>query len=84
MTDDHAPHLHRLGPNGYAWLGCNGRAVGLSVALGREFAAALTGEDERRLALPFTDIRPLPMHALVRRVARLMLLEYRRRDAREI
>lgn len=84
MTDDYAPRLHRLGPNGYAWVGCNGRAVGLAVALGREFAAALCGEDERRLALPFTDIRPLPMHALVKRVSRLMLLEYRRRDAREI
>ncbi|MBL8590375.1 MAG: FAD-binding oxidoreductase [Methylobacteriaceae bacterium] len=84
MTDDYGPRLHRLGPNGYAWVGCNGRGVGLAAALGREFAAALSGEDESRLALPFSAVRPLPLHGLVRRVAPLMLLDYRRRDAREI
>ena len=39
MTDRlHRRVFHRLGPDGYAWAGCNGRGVALSVAVGREFA----------------------------------------------
>jgi glycine/D-amino acid oxidase-like deaminating enzyme len=84
MTRDYMPRLHRLGPDGYAWAGCNGRAVALSVALGREFARAIAGEPEADLALPFTEPAPIPFHPLVRRLAPLMLLEYKRRDRREM
>jgi len=84
MTDDFFPRVHRLGPDAYAWAGCNGRAVGLAVGLGRELARAVTGTPDGELALPFTEPRPLPMHALARRVAPLMLLLYRYRDRREI
>ncbi|MBP8309133.1 MAG: FAD-binding oxidoreductase, partial [Burkholderiaceae bacterium] len=62
----------------------NGRGVGLSVALGRELARAVTGTPEDELALPFSEPRPLPLHGLARRVAPLMLLLYRHRDRREI
>ncbi|MBR0645149.1 NAD(P)/FAD-dependent oxidoreductase [Plastoroseomonas hellenica] len=84
MTTDYFPHLHRLGPDGYAWAGCNGRAVALSVALGREFARAVQGVPEAELGLPFTDPRPVPLHGLARRAASLMLMLYRWRDAREV
>jgi glycine/D-amino acid oxidase-like deaminating enzyme len=84
MTTDYFPHLHRLGPDGYAWAGCNGRAVALSVALGREFARAVQGVPETELGLPFTDPRPVPLHGLARRAASLMLMLYRWRDAREV
>jgi glycine/D-amino acid oxidase-like deaminating enzyme len=84
MTRDYLPKFHKLGPNGYAWAGCNGRAVGLSVALGREFARAIQGVPESELALPFSDPDPIPFHALARQLSRLMLLEYKRRDRREI
>jgi glycine/D-amino acid oxidase-like deaminating enzyme len=84
MTSDYMPRFHRLGPNGWAWAGCNGRAVGLSVALGGEFAKAVCGVSEKELALPFSDPAPLPLHALVRRIAPLMLLRYRQLDRREI
>jgi glycine/D-amino acid oxidase-like deaminating enzyme len=84
MTRDYLPRLHKLGPDGYAWAGCNGRAVGLSVALGREFARAIQGMPEIELALPFTDPTPIPFHGLARWLAPLMLLEYKRRDAREV
>jgi glycine/D-amino acid oxidase-like deaminating enzyme len=84
MTADHLPRIHRLGPEVYAWLGCNGRAVALAFALGREFARAIEGAPDRDLALPFTDPAPLPAHALLRRLAPLMLAVYRRRDAREL
>lgn len=84
MTRDYFPRLHRLGPAGYAWAGCNGRAVALSVALGREFARAVQGAPEHTLGLPFTDPTPMPLHGLARRVAPLMLMLYRWRDAREV
>ena len=48
MTRDYLPRIHRLGPDGYAWAGCNGRAVALSIALGREFARAVQGTPEHR------------------------------------
>jgi glycine/D-amino acid oxidase-like deaminating enzyme len=84
MTRDYMPRFHKLGPNGYAWAGCNGRAVGLSIALGREFARAIQGAPDNELALPFTDPQPIPFHGLARPLSRLMLLEYKRRDRREI
>ena len=84
ITRDFLPRAHRLGPDAYAWAGCNGRAVALSVALGRELAGAVRGVPLDTLALPFTDPKPLPAHALVRRLAPAMLALYRRRDAREM
>ena len=85
MTRDYLPRLHRLGPDGYAWAGCNGRAVALSIALGREFARAIQGTPgQANWRLPFTEPAPIPFHGLARRLAPLMLLEYKRRDRREV
>lgn len=84
MTTDFLPRMHRMGPDAYAWVGCNGRAVALSVALGGELAKAVRGVPEGELALPFTDPAPMLGHALLRRIAPLMLMDYRRRDAREL
>jgi glycine/D-amino acid oxidase-like deaminating enzyme len=84
MTDDFMPRFHRLGPDAWAWAGCNGRAVGLSIALGGEFAKAVRGVPDRELALPFTEPAPLALHGIVRRVAPLMLMRYRRMDRTEI
>jgi glycine/D-amino acid oxidase-like deaminating enzyme len=84
MTRDFMPRIHQIGPDGYAWAGCNGRAVALSIALGAEFSRAVQGAHRSDLALPFTQPEPIPLHGIARRVAPLMLLNYRRRDAREI
>ena len=84
MTTDFLPRMHRLGPDAYGWTGCNGRAVALSIALGGELAKAVHGAAERDLALPFTEPMPIPARSLLRRLAPLMLLVYRRRDAREM
>lgn len=84
MTRDFFPRVHQLGPTGFAWAGCNGRAVGLSVALGRELARAVTGTPLEELALPLSEPEPLPAHALVRRLAPLTLGYYRYLDAKEI
>jgi len=84
MTTDFLPRIHRIGPDGYAWTGCNGRAVALSLSIGQELSRAVRGTPERDLALPFTEPVPIVAHRLLRRLAPLMLMLYRRRDAREI
>jgi glycine/D-amino acid oxidase-like deaminating enzyme len=84
MTTDFLPRIHRLGPDAYGWTGCNGRAVALALALGGELSKAVRGVDARDLALPLTRPVPIPAHGLLRKLAPLMLLVYRRRDAREL
>src|SRR3977135_235221 len=84
MTTNFHPPIHRLGPDAYGWTGCNGRAVALSIALGDELSKAVRGLPESSLALPFSDPAPIAAHGLLRRLAPLMLMVYRRRDAREI
>jgi glycine/D-amino acid oxidase-like deaminating enzyme len=84
MTTDFLPRFHRLGPGAFGWTGCNGRAVALSIAIGGELSKAVRGAAEGDLALPFTDPVPIPAHRLLRKLAPLMLLIYRRRDGREI
>jgi glycine/D-amino acid oxidase-like deaminating enzyme len=84
MTTDFLPRIHRLGPDAYGWTGCNGRAVALSIALGAELCKAVRGVPENDLALPFSDPAPIVAHGLLRRLAPLMLMLYRRRDAREM
>jgi glycine/D-amino acid oxidase-like deaminating enzyme len=84
MTTDFLPRIHRLGRNAYGWTGCNGRAVALSIALGDELSKAVRGVAERDLALPFSEPVPIIGHGLLRRLAPLMLMLYRQRDAREI
>jgi glycine/D-amino acid oxidase-like deaminating enzyme len=84
MTSDFLPRIHRLGPDAWAWTGCNGRAVALSIAIGQELAKAAQGIPEQDLALPFSEPMPWVAHGLLRRLAPLMLMVYRRRDAAEI
>ena len=84
MTTDYLPRIHSLGPNAYGWTGCNGRAVALTMPLGRELAKAVQGVPENELALPFTRPVSIPAHGLMRKRAIWMLLLYRWRDAREI
>jgi glycine/D-amino acid oxidase-like deaminating enzyme len=83
MTLDRFPRFHRIGPDAYAWTGCNGRAVALSLAVGRELAKAAVGVPLETIALPFSAVAPLPAQALMRWLAPLALLHYRRRDAIE-
>jgi hypothetical protein len=84
MTTDFLPRIHKLGPNAYGWTGCNGRAVALTISLGNELSKAVRGVPDSELALPFTEPVPIVAHGLLRKLAPLMLLVYRRRDAREM
>jgi glycine/D-amino acid oxidase-like deaminating enzyme len=83
MTVDGLPHVHRLADGVYAWLGCNGRGVALSTALGGVLADAARGVAEEALPVPFVPLAPIAAHDLARRLARLMLLVYRWKDARD-
>jgi glycine/D-amino acid oxidase-like deaminating enzyme len=78
------PRFHRLGPAGYAWAGCNGRGVALSVILGREIARAIGGEAENELGLPFSEPTPRTLQPLIRRIAPLALPYYRYLDRQEV
>ena len=78
------PRIHQLGPNGFGWVGCNGRAVALSISLGRELAKATQGVALETLGLPLSSPKPQPFQGLIRRIAPLALPLYRRLDAQEI
>lgn len=84
MTWDRFPRILNLGPDGWTWIGCNGRGVALGVALGRELARAVSGHAIDTLALPLSEPAPLPFHALARRIAPNYLAWLRRKDRREI
>lgn len=84
MTRDYFPHVHELGPDGWTWIGCNGRGVALGVSMGRELARVVTGTDRRELALPVEPVRPIPLHRLARLVAPLALIGRRVKDRREM
>ena len=58
--------------------------MALSIAIGQELARAAQGVSVQDLALPFTEPVPYVAHGLLRRLAPLMLMVYRRRDAAEI
>ena len=78
------PRIHQLGPNGFGWVGCNGRAVALSISLGRELAKAIQGTALETLGLPLSTPKPQPFQGLIRRIAPFALPLYRRLDAQEV
>ena len=84
ITLDKRPHLHELAPGLVAWLGCNGRGVALSTALGAEFARVLRGAPLAELGLPFTPLAPVSGHGIGRRIASFWLIGHRRRDRVEV
>lgn len=78
------PRIHRVGPDGYAWTGCNGRGVALSIVIGREIARALNGAASETLPLPFSEPKAQPFQPFLRKIAPFALPLYRRLDAREV
>jgi glycine/D-amino acid oxidase-like deaminating enzyme len=78
------PRIHQLGPNGFAWVGCNGRAVALSISLGRELARATQSVALEKLGMPVSEPSPRLFQQIIRRIAPFALPLYRRLDAKEI
>lgn len=84
MTWDRFPRIHKLGTDAWTWIGCNGRGVALSVSLGREMARAVNGTPIEELALPMSEMHPLPAHAFARRIAPAYLAWLQRKDRQKI
>jgi len=81
-TGDFLPRLWQSAPGLYAPIGCNGRGVALTTALGRVFADYLSDGDARALPVPLEAPKPFPMHGLARFGPSLWLAQARWRDAR--
>ena len=84
ITRDYLPHVHLIGPDGYAWVGCNGRGVALALSVGREFARGILGAPRTELALPFTEPEAIPFYGWTKRLMPLAMLAARRSDAQEL
>lgn len=62
--------VHELAPGVLAALGCNGRGVVIGTLIGRDLAAHLGGTPVREMLFPFVPLRPIPLHAVHRPIAR--------------
>ena len=63
ITKDHYSHVHEPAENILISLGCNGRGVALSTAMGAQLTRRLIGGHKAEIDMPVTGIRPIPMHA---------------------
>ncbi len=61
-------------------LGCNGRGVALSTAMGAQLARRLIGGAKAEIDMPVTGIKPMPMHAFWRVGVTAAVLTGRVRD----
>ncbi|WP_187972851.1 NAD(P)/FAD-dependent oxidoreductase [Aquibium microcysteis] len=64
LTADHYPHVHRLGPAGFACLGYNGRGVAMATVMGQEVARMLASTLSGAAhvpAFPVSPIRPIAL-----------------------
>jgi glycine/D-amino acid oxidase-like deaminating enzyme len=83
MTPDHMPRIHEPEKGLVAAVGCNGRGVGLMVALGEKLALYARDRDPSVLPLPITPIKPIPLHGLRRIGAGALIALNRTLDALE-
>ncbi|WP_315837562.1 FAD-binding oxidoreductase [Bradyrhizobium prioriisuperbiae] len=63
ITADHYPHVHEPAANLLISLGCNGRGVALSTAMGQQLARRLVGGADAAIDMPITAIKPMAFHA---------------------
>lgn len=63
ITADHYPHVHEPAENLLISLGCNGRGVALSTAMGAQLARRLVGGTAAEIDMPITGVKPIAMHA---------------------
>lgn len=83
-TLDFLPRLMRIRPGIDAVIGCNGRGVALTTALGREMGAWLSGAvSDAELSLPLTPPRPIPFSRTSGLWPHLILPVWELRDAFE-
>jgi glycine/D-amino acid oxidase-like deaminating enzyme len=63
ITADHYPHVHEPADNLLVSLGCNGRGVALSTAMGAQLARRLIGGERGEIDMPISPIKPMAFHA---------------------
>jgi glycine/D-amino acid oxidase-like deaminating enzyme len=80
ITADHYPHVHEPAENLLISLGCNGRGVALSTAMGAQLARRLIGGPRAEIDMPVTGIKPIPLHAFWRVGVTTAVLTGRIRD----
>jgi glycine/D-amino acid oxidase-like deaminating enzyme len=80
ITADHYPHVHEPTENLLISLGCNGRGVALSTAMGEQLSRRLVGGRAAEIDMPITGIKPIAMHALWPIAVRSVVLAGRLRD----
>src|SRR3990172_7817485 len=73
-------HLVEPVPGLLAFLGCNGRGVGLGTAMGMAIGKHLLQPDRSPLPFPITRIRPIPFHGLKRLYVAAVIAYYRLLD----
>jgi glycine/D-amino acid oxidase-like deaminating enzyme len=81
LTRDYLPHLHEPVPGLLAFLGCNGRGVGLGTAVGMALGKHLLAPSSAPLPIPVTKIRPIPFHGLQRLYVASVIAYYRLLDS---
>ncbi len=62
VTTDHLPHVHEPARNLHIAVGCNGRGIAVSTALGKQLADRAVGLSAAELAVPVSSITPVPFH----------------------
>jgi glycine/D-amino acid oxidase-like deaminating enzyme len=77
LTRDFLPHLHEPVPGLLAFLGCNGRGVGLGTAMGMAIGKHLLQPERFPLPFPIAPIRPIPFHRLQRLYVGAVIAYYR-------
>jgi glycine/D-amino acid oxidase-like deaminating enzyme len=83
VTLDSYPRFLSVAPDMDAVIGCNGRGVALTTALGRELASYYAGETAGEFVLPVEKPKPVPMRRFTELAPSLWLPWSEFRDARE-
>lgn len=83
VTMDHMPHLHEPEPGLIASLGCNGRGVAYSTAMGEVIAQRIANGNWDSAPMPVMPITPMPFAPLRRIGAAVVAGWYGWRDRRQ-
>lgn len=62
VTTDHLPHVHEPAPDLHIAVGCNGRGIAVSTALGRQLAERIIGLSPTEMDVPVSRIGTVPFH----------------------
>ena len=83
LTPDLLPRLFEIGPGLIALIGCNGRGIGMTVALGAALAGLAEGGDPDDLPISLTSPDPIRFHGLARHLPGLLLPLAKIQDCRD-